>query len=270
MSFSASYFRTVIVQCLVKLPLSIIIPTYNEAENIAALLQQLTWADEIIVVDSFSTDDTPVIVQNTTATLLQRVYQGPADQKNWAIRQAKHQWVLILDADERLTPLLTQEIKEIVNRPTIKYAGYYLYRQNYFMGKKINYSGLQRDRVIRLIQRDLCAYNNKQVHEEIETEGKIGYLNHKLEHFTYKNLAHFLAKNERYGLWSAQDHFLKVPQVTFYHLWFKPLGRFLNQYLFKKGFLDGQAGFIFCVIMAWGVFLRYVKIKEMRQEGYQK
>lgn len=246
-----------------KLALTVIIPTYNEEDHIADLLEQVSWADEVLVVDSFSTDATVELVQKTTAKLLQRKYKGPADQKNWAIRQAKHNWVLILDADERLSPALMEEVKGIVQGAEINCAGYWIYRQNYFMGKKINYSGLQRDKVIRLIQRDLCAYNNKQVHEEIESAGKIGFLEHKLEHYTYKSLAHFLAKNERYALWSAQDHLPKVKRVTAWHLLIKPFGRFFNQYILKRGVLDGQAGFIFCVIMAWGVFLRYAKIKEL-------
>lgn len=253
-----------------KLPLSVIIPTYNEEDNIAALLEQLTWADEVLVVDSFSTDATVSIVQKFSATLVQRAYSGPADQKNWAIRQAKHSWVLILDADERLSPLLAEEIKTIVQQPLGKYVGYYIYRQNYFMGRKLTYGGLQRDKVIRLIQRDACAYNQQQVHEKIETTGALAYLEHKLEHYTYKNLKHFLAKNERYALWSAEDHFPKVKKITFFHLWLKPIGRFISQYILKRGFLDGQAGFIFCVIMAWGVFLRYARIKEMQQENQGK
>ncbi|WP_231512796.1 glycosyltransferase family 2 protein [Aureispira sp. CCB-QB1] len=249
-----------------KLPLTVIIPTYNEEEHIADLLKQVTWADEVIVVDSFSTDATVELVQQTTAKLVQRTYIGPADQKNWAIDQASHNWVLILDADERLTTPLMNELKEIVTQPVLEHAGYWIYRQNYFMGKKIKYCGLQRDKVIRLIQRDLCAYNNKQVHEEIESSGSIGFLNHKLEHHTYKNLAHFLAKNERYALWSAQDHLPNVKRVTSWHLFVKPVGRFFSQYILKRGFWDGQAGFIFCVIMAWGVFLRYAKIKELLEE----
>lgn len=250
-----------------KLPLTVIIPTYNEEDHIASLLKQVAWADEVLVVDSFSTDATVDLVRQSSAKLLQRRYTGPANQKNWAIRQAKHSWVLILDADERLSPALVEEVKQVVLKPNTNYAGYWMYRQNYFMGKKIKYSGLQRDKVIRLIQRDLCAYNSKQVHEEIESTGQIGFLKHQLEHYTYKNLAHFLAKNERYALWSAQDHLPKVRRVTWWHLSIKPLGRFFSQYILKRGFLDGQAGFIFCVIMAWGVFLRYARIKELLKEN---
>ena len=116
-----------------KLPLTVIIPTYNEEDHIASLLEQVIWADEVLVVDSFSTDATVELVEETSAKLLQRTYTGPADQKNWAIRQAKHEWVLILDADERLSPALTEEIKVIVQNPKTDQVGYWMYRQNYFM-----------------------------------------------------------------------------------------------------------------------------------------
>lgn len=248
-----------------KIPLSVIITTYNEANNIRPLLEQLSWVDEIIVVDSFSEDETVAIAQEFDVIIHQRHYQGPAEQKNWAIPQAKHSWILILDADERLNEALTQELKTFLENPSLEYTGYWIRRQNYFMDQKINYSGWQGDAVIRLIQRDHCRYNNKQVHEEIESKGKIGRLKAPLDHYTYKDLQHFLAKMERYAVWSAQDYLSKTPKVTLFHLWGKPFFRFINHYIIKRGFLDGHVGFIISVIMAWGVFLRYTKIKELHR-----
>jgi glycosyltransferase involved in cell wall biosynthesis len=244
--------------------LTIIIPTYNEAENLRELLPQIQWATEILVVDSFSIDDTAMVAQEYHARVLQRAYTGPADQKNWAIKQAAYEWILILDADERLTKALEREIRTFVQNPDPTYDGYWIHRQNYFMGKKINYSGWQGDRVIRLIQQTKCRYNNKQVHEEIEDTGNIGRLEHSLEHYTYKDMEHFVAKMTRYAAWSAEDYLAKTPRVTFYHLWFKPTFRFFSHFVLKGGFMDGKVGFIISVIMAWGVFLRYVKIKEMQ------
>ena len=250
------------------IPLTIIIPTFNEEDHIPTLLKQVAWADEVLVVDSFSTDRTVEIAQALGASILQRKYDGPAQQKNWAIPQAKHPWVLILDADERLTPALTKEIKTFLENPSLEYAGYWIGRQNYFMGQKVRYSGWQGDAVIRLIQRDLCRYNNKQVHEEIESAGKIGRLKYKLEHYTYKDLRHFMDKMERYAVWSAADYLPKTPSVTLFHLCLKPLFRFFSHFILKRGFLDGRVGFIISAIMAWGVFMRYVKIKELhRLEG---
>lgn len=248
-----------------KQALSVIITTYNEEHNLAALVSQLDWVDEIIVVDSFSTDQTLAIAQQFGVTILQRTYQGPADQKNWAIPQAKHPWVLILDADERLSSQLVSEIQTFVKDPNNTFDGFWIRRQNYFMGKKIRYSGWQGDKVVRLIQRDACRYNNKQVHEEIETKDKkIGQLQSALEHYTYKDLQHFMAKMERYAVWSAQDYLPKTSKVTFYHLSIKPFFRFFSHFVLQRGFLDGSIGFIISSIMAWGVFMRYAKIKEMQ------
>lgn len=247
-------------------PLSVIIPTYNEAHNIEALLQSLDWVDEIMVVDSFSTDETVTLAKKYTSFVVQRKYTGPADQKNWAIPQVKHNWVLILDADERLTPELKKEIQTLL-QAEIKEDAFWIGRQSFFMGKKVQYSGWQGDAVIRLIQRDLCRYDNKQVHEEIQTQGiNIGKLQYKLEHYTYKDLNHFLDKMQRYSAWSAQDHLAKTPRVTFFHLYLKPLFRFFKHYFIQLGILDGKVGFIISVIMAWGVFLRYVKIQEIHSE----
>jgi glycosyltransferase involved in cell wall biosynthesis len=246
--------------------LSVVIPTYNEAENIPVLLEQLTWAAEVLVVDSLSTDETPELVQQAGATLLERACDTIGKQKNWAIKQAKHPWVLILDADERLTPALIDEIKTLVQKNDRSYVGYEVYRQNYFMGQPLSYGGLQRDKVIRLIQRDRCAYDHKQVHEAIRTEEKVGQLQHKLLHYTYKNLQHFVQKNELYARWSAQDHQKKVKKIGYYHLLVKPVGRFLTQYILKRGFLDGQAGLVFCAVSSWAVFLRYAHLKEAALE----
>lgn len=247
--------------------LSVVIPTYNEAENIPTLLQQLSWVEEVLVVDSFSTDATPQLVTQYGATLLERPCDTLGKQKNWAIEQAKHPWVLILDADERLTPPLIAEIKAIVANDDRSYVGYEVYRQNYFMGQAISYGGLQRDKVIRLIQRGRCAYDHKQVHESIRTTEKVGQLQHKLLHYTYKSLQHFIQKNERYAIWSAQDHQKKVPKVGYFHLLVKPLGRFLTQYLLKRGFLDGKSGLIFCAVSSWAVFLRYAHLKEQEVQA---
>ena len=249
------------------LPLSVIITTHNEADNIRGVLASVAWAQEVIVVDSYSTDGTKKIAKSLGATVWERAYQGPAEQKNWAIPRASFAWVLILDADERVTENLRIEIQEIVKNQPLKDA-YWIRRQNHFMGKRVRYSGWQGDKVIRLVRRDRGRYQQKQVHEEIETVGlQVSTLQQPLLHFTFKNVAHYLAKIERYAIWSAQDHFHKTPRVTFFHLYLKPLFRFCKHYFWQLGILDGQVGFIISRLMAWGVFLRYWKIKEMREKN---
>lgn len=250
------------------LPLSVIITTYNEALHIEAAIRSIAWADEILVVDSHSTDDTRHLAANTEANVnvVSRNYVGPADQKNWALQQVKNEWVFILDADERVSPELAQEIQTLLSDSELLEDAYRIPRQNHFMGKRIRYSGWQNDSVVRLVRRS-CRYNNKQVHEEIETTDlRLGNCQHPLVHYTFRNSAHFLAKMERYALWSAQDH-QHTKQVTWFHLAFKPFFRFIKHFVLQRGFLDGKTGFVVSVIMAWGVFLRYLKMMEIKQEG---
>ncbi len=295
-----------------RVSLTVIFTTYNEEHNIEKALQSVyNWADEIIVVDSFSTDSTPTIVaQYPRVTFVQRDYYSPAHQKNWAIPTACHEWILLMDADERATPEMRSEIEEIVyNSETQRQSGlrgeieyqkdyslatssightsndidknnltalnayhqsqtfdaYWIGFTHYFMGKKVKYSGWQNDKTIRLIKRDVCRYNSNRVHEEIVTEGlKIGFLKNKFEHYTFKDLNHFIQKQERYALWSAEDKDPTTGKITYFHLTLKPFARFFKHFILKKGFLDGRVGFIISAIAAWSVFLRYTFMLENR------
>lgn len=161
-----------------------IIPTGNEEHNIVDAIKSLNFANEIMVVDSFSTDNTIALAKPLVDTILQREYENSASQKNWAIPQAKYEWILLLDADERVTPELKIEVNNIINSHT-EYSGFWIKRQNYFMGKKVRFSGWQGDKVIRLFKRDECKYENKHVHAEIISSGKIGILKNKLTHNTF-------------------------------------------------------------------------------------
>lgn len=248
--------------------LSILITTYNESDQIAATLKSVLWADEIVVVDSFSNDNTPEIVKQYPVRLLQRTYTGPAEQKNWGLGQVTHDWVLILDADEVVPPELTAEIKAILDKGT-PIDAFRIPRLNHFMNQPIRYSGWQNDSVIRLVRKDKCRYNNLQVHEEIETQHiRVGKLNKQLIHYTFKNARHYLDKLIRYSEWSAQDKSAgKTGKVTLYHLALKPLVRLIKHYFFQLGFLDGKTGFVVCSLMAWSVFLRYYFMMNRKEEG---
>ena len=245
---------------------SVIIPTFNEAHNIAGVLESVAWADEIIIVDSFSTDETLSIAEKYEVKIWQHEYKGPAAQKNWAIPQVENEWILLLDADERLTPELTAEIQNWLAKDKIPFDAFWIGRQNYFLGKKVKYSGWQGDAVVRFFRKS-CRYDNKQVHEEIITQNiRVSRLQYKMNHFTYKTVDHFLAKMNRYADWSAEDHAAKTPKVSIFHLFIKPAFRFFKHFFIQKGFLDGRTGLIVSGIMAWGVFLRYVKMMEKRKQ----
>jgi len=241
-----------------------IIPTFNEEVNIKEAIESVLWCDEIIVVDSFSRDRTVEIVKSfPEVRLLMHEYEHSAAQKNWTIPQATHQWVFLLDADERPTPELVEEIKAVVKNGT-NYSGFWIYRRNHFMGKRINYSGWQSDKVIRLFKRDECRYQNKHVHAEIESKGQIGVLKQKLIHYTYKDLDSYLRKADRYTTWGALDRVQKFEKrghkVGLPYLFLRPVGRFFRHYLLRLGILDGTHGFVIAALAATNVFIRALKI----------
>jgi glycosyltransferase involved in cell wall biosynthesis len=244
--------------------LSVVLVTLNESHNIVGVLESVKWADEIIIVDSFSTDDTCEIAKKYTEKIYTRPFVSFSDQKNWAIEKAGHEWILLIDADERITPELREEIQAVLKKE-IQFDAFDLSRDNYFMGQKIRFSGWQGDTIVRLIKKSKCRYQNLNVHEVIEIKGlRMGHLRHKMTHYTFKDMDHFLDKMNKYAKLSALDYFDKTPHVGWYHLWVKPAFRFFKHFILKLGFLDGKVGFIISVLMSWGVFLRYFKIKEMR------
>lgn len=245
-----------------------IIPTKNEAHNIDAVLKSVNWCDEIMVVDSFSTDDTLALATKHTDRIIQSEYINSASQKNRAIPLAKYEWILLVDADERVTPELKNEIQNILSREKIDYDAFWIYRKNYFMGKEIKFSGWQRDKVVRLFKRDSCKYEEKHVHAEIITKGKIGKLKNKLIHNTFKDIFHYLEKLDRYSTWSANDAIKKNIRPNLYHFIIKPGFRFFKHYFLNLGFLDGYAGFMISKLSAQSVFMRYVKLYNMRRDGF--
>ena len=242
-----------------KLNLSAIIPTYNEESNICDAIKSVDFADEILIVDSFSTDRTVEIAEKCGAKVVQHEYLTPAKQKNWIIPQAKNKWVLLIDADERISPDLRKEIIETVKSDGDK-VGYWIFRTNYFQGKLIRFSGLQRDKVMRLIQKDNCVYDNKHVHEEIIANGKVGYLQNKILHNTYKSLDTYIEKLNYYADLQVLDIEHRVGKITAFHLIIKPFFRFIHHFVFRFGFLDGLAGLTISLLYAYAVRLRYFKL----------
>lgn len=241
-----------------------IIPTFNEELHIKEAIESVLWADEIIVVDSFSTDRTIEIAKTFHhVKILQHEYKNSANQKNWTIPQASHPWIFLLDADERCTPELKAEIQVIVKGPA-QHVAFWIYRINHFMGKRIYYSGWQSDRVIRLFRKDSCKYQDLNVHAEIETNGSIGILTHKLIHYTYKDLMTYLKKADRYTTWGALDRFEKFQkknrEIGFAYIILRPFGRFLRHYFLRLGFLDGTHGLVVSMLASYNVFIRAIKI----------
>jgi len=245
--------------------LTAIIPTFNEAHNIVAAIKSLDFADEIMIVDSFSTDNTLELAKPLSTTILQREYQNSASQKNWAIPQAKHEWILLLDADERITLELKEEVIAMLkSNPDIN--GFWIPRINYFMGKRIRFSGWQGDKVIRLFKRDECRYEQKHVHAEIITKGEVSKLKNAISHNTYVSLEAMQNKLDRYAQWQAKDYDGRTGQITPYHTVIKPFVRFIKHYIFQLGILDGKVGYIISSLQANAVKMRYHYLNKIRKE----
>ena len=236
-----------------------IIPTLNEEINIEQAIKSVDFADEIIVIDSYSSDNTVSLAKKHNVNLIMREFDDYSSQKNYAIEKAKHNWIYVLDADERVTPKLKKEIIEAAKNPN-DFVGFYVFRTFYFAGKKLKYSGYQHDKVIRLFRKDKCQYNGKKVHERIKADGEVGFLNNKLEHYTYRNYNHFIEKLNRYAGIKAEILYKEGVSVNAFHLLIKPPVRFIIHYFIKGGIFDGFPGFMVSVIMAYGVLSRYIKL----------
>ncbi|MEE2953558.1 MAG: glycosyltransferase family 2 protein [Bacteroidota bacterium] len=243
--------------------LTAIITCMNEEHNIVNVIKSVDFADEIMIVDSFSTDNTMKLAEPLATTILQRKYDSPALQKNWAIPQAQHKWIILLDADERVSPKLKAEIQETL-KSEIVFDCFWIKRENYFLNKKVRFSGWQGDKVIRLFNRDKCRYENKKVHEEIIQNGKVGKLKNKLIHNTFVSKQAYLKKIKRYAKWQAEDYNKKTKYITFYHTAIKPIIRFLKHYILHLGIFDGYVGIIIAKYQAKAVKLRYEYLKELR------
>ncbi|WP_228228236.1 glycosyltransferase family 2 protein [Leeuwenhoekiella parthenopeia] len=246
--------------------LTAIIPVFNEQDTIERAIVSVLFADEILIVDSFSTDLTLSIAEKYDVKIIQRDYEYSASQKNWAIPQASNNWILILDADEVIGSSLREEIQSILNKKSTK-TGYWIYRNNHFMNQAIKYSGWQNDKVVRLFQRDLCRYEDKRVHAEIITSGDLGFLNSKIDHFTYKSLRQYVEKLNRYAALQAIDYDKITDKITAYHLLLKPLWRFLKHFIIQKGYKDGVAGTVICFLQAYAVVMRYANLYLLRKKN---
>lgn len=245
--------------------LSAIIPTGNEEHNIVNAIKSVDFADEIIIVDSFSKDNTIKLATKLADTILQREYINSASQKNWAIPQAKFEWIFLIDADERVPLDLKEEILEVLSSEN-NFSGFWIKRQNYFMGKKIRFSGWRGDKVIRLFKRDNCKYEEKNVHAEIISDGKIGMLKNKLIHNTFTSKEAYIDKLRRYARWQAKDYDRITNKITVYHTKVKPIIRFIKHYFLQLGILDGYVGFIISFYQAKAVKMRYDYLIKFRNE----
>lgn len=248
----------------IELPISALIITYNEENHIAEVIKDLDFADEIIVVDSFSTDNTPNLVRESgKAKLIGHAFLNYTDQRNFAISAAKNPWILFLDADERFTPELKDEVIDTIQQPDAKDA-YLFYRKFMFKDKELHFSGWQTDKIFRLFKKDKAHYTTERlVHEKLTVDGEIGKLKNKLIHYSYTDYESYMKKMESYGKFKAKEAFSKGIRPNFLSAALHPLYKFLYTFVIRRGFLDGRKGYIICALNAYSVTVRYRELKKM-------
>ncbi|AVI49795.1 glycosyltransferase family 2 protein [Pukyongia salina] len=235
--------------------LSVIVPTFNEEAYIVDALRSVAFADEIILIDSYSTDNTVALAKPYITKLLQREFDNFSAQKNYALEHVSSDWVLFLDADERVTHSLEDEIKRTISHP--KHGGYKINFPHFYMNRFLYHHS---DDVLRLVKR-AGAHFTGTVHEKLQCEGRIGKLKNHMLHYTYKGLEAYIEKKETYAWFQAEQLYKKGKKASWFHLWIKPSYRFFRSYILKGGFRDGIPGLTVAAVNAYGVFQRYVKLR---------
>lgn len=245
--------------------LSVIIPCKNESANMRACLESVvSIADEILVADSGSTDGTLELVRAWDAgvgkcRIVEREYVHSGDFKNWAIPQARHPWVLIVDADERVTPELAAEIRTVLASP--RQDGFWIRRRSYFLGHLIRFCGWQNDMCLRLFRRDAGRYVGDTDHAEVAIDtGRVGMLAERLLHFTYRDYDQYFRKFHRYTTHQAQVWHDQGRRVRPWKLALSFPVRFFQLYVLRLGFLDGLAGLQLCLLSAMYSFMKQARL----------
>jgi glycosyltransferase involved in cell wall biosynthesis len=247
---------------LKKANISVIVITRNEESKISECLQSVDWASEIVVVDSQSTDRTVELARKFTKKVIVSEWKGYAETKNIALSHTTSEWILWLDADERVMPELADEIHNIIHTGNSSHAAYEVARRAYFLGKWIKHSGWYPGYVIRLFRKGSATFVSTRVHERLEIAGTVGRLRNDLLHYTDETIYHYLDKFNRYTTLAAEDQKERGKKSSLLDLTVRPIFLFMKMYIIRRGFLDGMHGFVLALLSASYVFVKYAKVRE--------
>jgi glycosyltransferase involved in cell wall biosynthesis len=246
--------------------ITITIITLDEADHIAAAIDSVSWADEVIVVDAGSTDETVAIARARGARTETRAWSGWVDQKNYAASLARNDWILSLDADERVTPALAAEIRALLaTEPPCR--GYRIPRVTFHLGRWIRTTDFYPDYQTRLYDRRAARWRGRYVHESVSVDGPVGRLRGELEHYSYKDLRDHLARIDHYTTLAARQMRESGHRAGPLDLLLHPPAAFLRNYVLRRGFLDGTVGLTLSMINAYAVFLKFAKLWELQQDS---
>lgn len=246
--------------------ISITIITHNEEENIRDCLESIKWADEIIVVDSGSTDRTIEICGEYTDKIFFNTWVGMKEQKQCAVEKASNMWIFSIDADERATEAMKQFILQELKNPS--YDGYRFPRQNYFLGKWLKHGGWYPDHVLRLFRRDRGHFGGINPHDKVViSRGRINTVEIPIIHHTHKSISQYLVKQNMYSMISAKELFYSGKKVTPYIIPIKALWKFIETYFVKRGVMDGFRGFIVATGATYSIFWKYAHIWDLSRKN---
>ena len=247
-----------------KLPLSVAIITKNEEDRLPECLASIAFAADVVVVDSGSTDRTVEIARAFGAVVYIEPWQGFGRQKQLAIDRCRRDWVLVLDADERVAPETQGEFREVLAAGTC--IAYSLPRKNYFCGRWLRHAGWWPDRVVRLFRKDSARMSERSVHESLEVHGPEGILRHPLIHYANKDLSQTLLKVNSYSSAGANELFAQGKTASVFKAYLRAAWSFLHSYILRGGFLDRGEGFIMAVSDFMNVFFKYAKLRELQKQ----
>ena len=251
------------------LPLSVTIISKNEATRIADAIRSVkSFAAEVIVVDSDSTDNTVQIAEELGAKVYRRPFAGFGQQKNYAQSMCTQDWVLNIDADERVSPELAEEIKvRLTQAQSGGVSGYFLPRKTWYLNRWVMHSGWYPNYLVRLARKSVAVWTEPEIHEALRVkEGIVGYFKNPLEHYSFPTQKSHILKNLEYGDRAMKQLHQKKTSARVWDLWFRPLWKFFDIYFIKMGFLDGSAGFFIGIHSAYALFLRYAFLYEQNAQ----
>jgi glycosyltransferase involved in cell wall biosynthesis len=241
---------------------SVTIITLDEAEHIAAAIDSAAWADEIIVVDSGSRDDTVAIAERKGARVSTRPWTGYVDQKNHAASLAANDWVFSLDADERISPALASEVQAVLETEPAR-RGYRIPRVTFHLGRWIRTTDFYPDYQTRLYDRRAARWQGRYVHESVQVDGGPGQLRSDLQHHSFRDIADHVARQNHYSTLAARQMHEAGRRAGLFDLLIHPWAAFMRNYVLRRGILDGRAGLVISLVNAYGVFLKFAKLWEL-------
>lgn len=252
---------------MTKYPISCVIITKNEDQRLARTLESALWFDDIVVVDCGSTDNTVELAKKFGARTFFREFDGYGTQKRFAVEQAKHDWVINIDADEVITTELKKEIQGL-DLESSKYVAYGFALENIFLGKKLKFFG-HPDIHLRIFNRRYANYNRTLVHEKVETEGRVLNLKEHVDHYSYRDVYHYFDKFNKYTSFAAEELFRKGKKVGFPNIIVRWLMAWFRFYVIKGGFINGYQGFVWSFFSGFYTAVKYIKLKELNDRKNQ-